>query len=82
MFDEHLTKSKVTYLQHLRWAISAGFRLIFSGIASIVHGFVPKLYDGLPAKTIIDIYHTHLKNHPNQDYQDLISEYEDKDMTK
>jgi hypothetical protein len=73
MFDTHLNKSKVTYLKHLRWAILAGLRLIYSGIASIIHGFVPSLFDGAAPKTVIDIYHSHLKNHPNQDYKEMIN---------
>ena len=72
MFDNHLNKSKVTYLEHLRWAVLAGFRLIYSGLASIIHGFVPSLFDGVAPKTVIDIYHSHLKNHPNQDYKEII----------
>lgn len=79
MFSKHLTKSKVTYLQHIAWAFVAGFRLIYAGIASIIHGLIPSLFDGVPAKTVIDIYHKHLLNHPNSDYQELINSYKDQD---
>ena len=72
MFDQHLNKSKVTYLEHLRWAILAGVRLIYSGVASIIHGICPSLFDGVAPKTVIDIYHSHLENHPNQDYKEMI----------
>lgn len=72
MFDKHLDKSKVTYFQHLKWAMLAGIRLIYSGIASIIHGVFPNLFDGIAPKTIIDIYHTHLENHPNPDYKEMI----------
>jgi len=72
MFNKHLTKSQVTYLQHLRWAILAGFRLIWAGVASILHGFVPTLFDGTAPKTVIDIYHNHLLDHPNGEYKEMI----------
>lgn len=74
MFKNHLEKSKVTYFQHLRWAILAGFRLIYSGVASIIHGIFPNLFDGVAPKTIIDIYHSHLTDHPNDEYKKMIEE--------
>ena len=33
MFREHLTISKVTYIQHLKWAVIAGLRLIYAGVS-------------------------------------------------
>lgn len=78
MFDKHLSKSKVTYTEHLQWAILAGIRLIYSGFASIIHGINPKFFDRTAPKTIIDIYHSHLLNHPNEDYKEMIKEAEKK----
>lgn len=78
MFDDHLSKSKVNYFEHLRWALIAGLRLIYSGISSIIHGICPKLFDGTAPKTIIDIYHSHLLNHPNNDYKEMIKESKEK----
>lgn len=72
MFDEHLTKSKVSYFQHIKWAILAGFRLIYAGVASIIHGIVPTLFDGTAPKIVIDIYHNHLLGHPNSEYKEMI----------
>ena len=80
MFRKHLTKSKVNYLQHFCWAMVAGCRLIYAGIASIIHGLFPSLFDGVPAKVVIDIYHNHLKNHPNDDYQKLIDQQSKKSL--
>lgn len=74
MFDEHLRISKVTYLQHLRWAVVAGLRLIYAGIASIIHGIIPSLFDGSAPKQVIDIYHNHLEDHPNPKYKEMIKE--------
>jgi hypothetical protein len=78
MFDNHLNKSRVTYFQHLRWAIVAGTRLIWAGIASIIHGVCPRLFDQVAPRIIIDIFYGHLKDHPNQDYKQIILEAEEK----
>ena len=72
MFDEHLKTSKVNYLEHLTWAVVAGFRLIYAGISSIIHGVVPTLFNGTAPKHIIDIYHNHLEDHPNPQYKEMI----------
>ena len=72
MFRNHLKISKVTYWQHLCWALKAGFRLIYAGVSSIIHGIIPSWFDGTAPKEIIDIYHRHLENHPNPEYQEMI----------
>lgn len=73
MFDEHLKTSKVTYLQHLKWALLAGVRLIYAGVTSIIHGFIPSLFNGSAPKQVIDIYHNHLEDHPNPQYKEMIN---------
>ncbi len=78
MFKEHLTKSKETYFSHLIWAILAGFRLLWAAVASFIHGFFPNLFPGTAAKTVIDLYHKRLVNHPNKEYQNYIDKYEKK----
>lgn len=75
MFDnsrKHLDKSKEHYTSHAVWAWLAGFRLIWAGIASIIHGIVPGWFPGTAAKTVIDLYHQRLVGHPNKEYQDYI----------
>lgn len=79
MFNEHLATSKVTYFEHLRWAVVAGIRLIYAGITSIIHGIVPSLFDGTAPKQIIDIYHSHLKDHPNPEYKEMIDAAKNKE---
>jgi hypothetical protein len=76
MFKRHLEKSKVTYPSHLIWAVATGARLIYAGVCSIIHGLIPALFDGTAPKTIIDIYHSHLVNHPNEEYKDMIKKAE------
>ncbi len=70
--ERHLELSKVGYVEHLKWAIKSGFILIAIGMASIVHGFAPFLFEGTTAKKVIEIFYQHLYNHPNPDYQDQI----------
>lgn len=72
---EHLKKSKETYIPHFYWAFSSGLSLMWSGVASIIHGFVPALFPGTAAKTVIDLYHKRLMDHPNKEYQDYINSY-------
>jgi hypothetical protein len=69
---EHLAKSQEGYFSHMLWALWAGLRLIWAGIASLVHGLVPGLFPGTAAMTVIDLYHKRLADHPNKDYQDYI----------
>jgi hypothetical protein len=75
---EHLDKSKENYFSHIVWATLAGLRLIWCGIASIIHGIVPALFPGTAAKTVIDLYHKRLVNHPNKEYQDYIKQLDNK----
>lgn len=75
MFREHLEKSKETYPSHLVFALFAGFKLLGAALASFIHGFFPNLFPGTAAKTVIDLYHKRLVNHPNKEYQTYIDFY-------
>ena len=67
--SEHLKKSNTTYTAHLIWAVYAGFVLIGTGIASILHGLVPSWFEGTTAKTVIEMFYRRLYNHPSKEYQ-------------
>ena len=69
---KHLAKSKETYGRHCVFAFFAGMRLIFSGVASIIHGLVPAFFEGTAAISVIQLYHRRLVNHPNPDYAKYI----------
>jgi hypothetical protein len=71
---KHLELSKVSYVDHLIWALKSGVILIAIGIASIIHGIAPFLFEGTTAKKIIEIFYQHLYNHPNPEYQIAIRE--------
>jgi hypothetical protein len=69
---QHLKNSNESYLKHMIWATMSGLRLILGGLVSIVHGFVPALFQAYTAKLVIKLYYTRLDNHPNKEYQDYI----------
>lgn len=69
---KHLILSKVTYKDHFFWALKSGLILISIGVASIIHGIAPFLFEGTTAKKIIEIFYQHLYNHPNPEYQIII----------
>ena len=69
---KHLAKSKETWGRHCVFAFFAGLKLIYSGIASIIHGLVPAFFEGTAAITVIKLYHRRLVNHPNPDYAEYI----------
>lgn len=70
----HLVESGVTYAEHSRWALMAGARLIWAGVASLLHAIHPGLFPATAAKTVIDLYHKRLRDHPNAEYQDMIAQ--------
>ena len=79
--NQHLKDSQTTYGVHSKWAFSAGFRLIWAGIASLVHAIHPNFFPGTAAKTVIDLYYTRLHNHPNKIYKKYIAEIKNKTNT-
>ena len=68
----HLTKSKETWGRHCVFAFFAGVKLIYAGIASIIHGLVPAFFEGTAAISVIKLYHRTLVNHPNPEYAKYI----------
>ena len=74
---KHLAKSKETWGRHCGFAFFAGLKLIYAGIASIIHGLVPAFFEGTAAITVIKLYHRRLVNHPNPDYAKYIDNERD-----
>jgi hypothetical protein len=70
---KHLKDSEESYLSHCRWAVGAGFVMIWAGILSIIHGLIPAWFPFKSAKTIIDLYYKRLHNHKNKSYRDYIT---------
>lgn len=79
--NQHLKDSQVNYSMHSKWAFVAGIRLIWAGIASLIHAVHPNFFPGTTAKTVIDLYYTRLHNHPNKNYKKYIKEIKKKSNT-
>ncbi|MDF1758336.1 MAG: DUF6356 family protein [Legionellaceae bacterium] len=61
LFTEHPSSSGETYLQHFRIAFKIGFILIFSGIACVIHSFLPFIFKSTASKSINNLYKLILK---------------------
>jgi hypothetical protein len=68
---QHLQENKCTYLQHCFFALKAGILMILGGFASLVHAFIPCLFEGTSAKIVAGLYNGRIKNHPNKAYRSL-----------
>lgn len=44
LFTQHPASVGETYLQHLRTALSFGFRMVVGGIACLVHSLLPFMF--------------------------------------
>ncbi len=51
-FKDHPREAGETYGQHLCFALKIASRLIFSGLALMIHGFLPFLFVHTASKTI------------------------------
>ena len=55
---DHLKQHRMNYLEHLIHAFKFGGEMIYLGLISIVHGFIPSLF---PTKGIDRIHDMHYK---------------------
>jgi hypothetical protein len=69
--QQHLKTNKISLKDHFVLAIWAGVLLIYAGVASIIHAFIPVLFDGVPAKIVSKIYNKRIKDHPNPEYRNF-----------
>ena len=53
---DHLESVHESYFQHLSFAASVGIRLIVAGIAVILHGLFPAVFQYTGSKTIFKLY--------------------------
>jgi hypothetical protein len=79
---KHLEDSQETYSQHFVWAVKSGLLMIWTGLASIIHGILPPLFPFKSAKTVIDLYYERLHTHKNSQYQAYIKKVQDEQKTK
>lgn len=71
---QHLEESKCSYVEHFKFAIYASLLLLYAGIASLIHAFIPALFKGTAAFIVIKLYNQRLKHHPNPMYQTMKNE--------
>lgn len=61
-FTEHPKSVNETYYQHLWFSLTSAIRLIFAGIAAIVHAFFPFLFISTASKIVAKIVAAYCKN--------------------
>lgn len=69
----HLEESQIRYKEHLKFALYASFLLMYAGIVSLIHAFIPAMFKGTSAFIVIKLYQQRLVGHPNKRYQDWIN---------
>jgi hypothetical protein len=56
-FTEHPTSVGESYGEHLLRAVCFGVRMLFTGLACLVHGFLPFLFVHTGSRTITELNH-------------------------
>jgi hypothetical protein len=72
----HLRGSQMGYFRHFCHAFSLGWILIFNGISSIIHAFIPAFFPGTAAFTTMRIFYKVCYGHPNPYFQRVRLAYE------
>lgn len=67
----HLYTNKISFKDHFVLAIISGFKLIYAGVTSIIHAFIPCVFDGSAAKVVAHLYFKRVKDHPNETYRNF-----------
>lgn len=55
-FIKHPHSVNETYFQHMKYAFRCGFRIVFAGIACLIHGICPFFFTNTASKTIIELH--------------------------
>ena len=62
-FTRHPAAVGETYGEHLVFATGTGGRMILAGLACIVHGFLPFLFERTGSRAILDLHRTITSGH-------------------
>lgn len=65
LFCEHPESVNETYFEHLMFATGFGVRMLVAGLACVVHGLLPFLFERTGSKCICDL-HAHLESNGRQ----------------
>lgn len=52
MFKEHLAQANKTYFEHFKFSFYAGWMLLWAGVTSIIHAFLPNVFPFVSRKII------------------------------
>jgi hypothetical protein len=52
LFDKHLKEANKSYAKHFSFAFKAGFLLIYAGVTSIIHAFIPSMFPFVSQKIV------------------------------
>ena len=56
LFTEHPATVGETYTQHLGHALGFGLRMVFAGLACMIHALVPALFVRTGSETVATLY--------------------------
>lgn len=55
LFTDHPSHHKLSYWNHLKFALWGGFKLTFAGLACFVHAFLPFLFKWQASNTCREV---------------------------
>lgn len=71
----HLRRSQMTYLYHMGHALHGGFLLIYLGLISVLHAFIPSLFPSQTGEGVIRIFYEMILTSRNPDLQVCVKKY-------
>jgi hypothetical protein len=71
---DHLAVSRMDYRAHARQSIFLGFKLIWLGLTSIIHGVIPSRFDGDAPLGVARMFYQVVFLSPNPVFQAFIAE--------
>ena len=71
---DHLAVSRMSYRAHARQSVFLGFKLIWLGLTSIIHGVIPSRFDGDAPLGVVRMFYQVVFLSPNPVFQAFISE--------
>ncbi|MCD8515676.1 MAG: DUF6356 family protein [Burkholderiaceae bacterium] len=69
---QHLQASRVSYFPHLFSGVWLGFKIMYLGLTSIFHAFVPAWFEGDAPLGVANLFYRKVYNHPNPAFQQHI----------
>ena len=67
MFEKHLNEAGKSYFDHFKFALIAGLILIYAGITSIIHAFIPSIFPFTSQKIVKKLLDQSMNNKKKYD---------------